>query len=100
MKTTGNKLRGAKASIILLDEVWELSEKDKLLNMLKSFNIGFKIYTDKCFISDKALKAGATESICIRDNVDIAFDKNGKVVGSYTDSINSYVSRKKAKNGR
>lgn len=95
--TLDKKLRGGTSKLVSLGDAWNLSEKDTLIGILKKLNIGFKVYKDKQFIADEAIKAGATESICIRDNVDIAFDKNGKVLGSYTNGIKSYVARKKKK---
>lgn len=71
-----------------------MTEKEKIVSMLNEFNIEYHTYTDAEYIASEALEQGAVETICVRDNVDVAFDKDGKVVGSYTTSAGSYVSRK------
>jgi hypothetical protein len=71
------------------------TELQKLLSFLKKTGVFFSTWQESEFIDDGALKAGAVVSVSIRDSVHLSFDKKGKLVGSSTDSVNSFKKRKK-----
>lgn len=66
----------------------------KLLAFLAQTSTEYEVYAHKKFIDDSAIEDGAVISIGVRDNLNFEFDKNGRLVGTSTNSINSYVRRK------
>jgi hypothetical protein len=71
-----------------------MSELQKFLDMIVFCDIKYTVYYDKKYMCDKAIRYGAVRCICIRDNVDIYFDVNGKFIGSATNSKDSFIKRK------
>lgn len=65
------------------------SDKTNLIELFNKMGVEFKEYTDSEFIYTKAVDLGATSSLSVC-NTDFNFDKNGKFVGTNTDSINSF----------
>lgn len=70
-----------------------MNELDEFKNLLERFGIPFTEFHDEEFIMEAAVNNGAVRTVCIRDEVDIAFDMKGAFVGSYTHSSGSYKSR-------
>lgn len=70
-------------------------ELTKYLNKTK---VEYKVFTIKEngaeFLCDRAVKKGATYCISIRNNVDFYFNDRGTLVGTATESINSFRGRK------
>jgi hypothetical protein len=64
--------------------------KTKLLNFLNMTGTHYSIYTEDKYMIDEAVKLGAVISICVRGRVDFYFDKKGKILGTSTDSIDSW----------
>lgn len=67
------------------------------VKLLKKLGIEYTRFEDPRYIHEDAVKAGCKVSICIRDVTDIHFDKNGRCIGSSTDSIGSFKPRPKRK---
>jgi hypothetical protein len=61
--------------------------------MLERFGVEYKVINEPEFIMDEAKEHGAIESVCVRNHMDFAFDKNEKCVGHYTINAKSWVKR-------
>lgn len=70
-----------------------MKEFRHVMAMLNQLNMEFKTFKSKKFIAEEAINAGAKYTVNVRGVLDICFDINGKVVGHYTDSANSFVKR-------
>lgn len=71
------------------------NDKELLISTLVALGVEFQTYTDRQFICTDALKKGAVSSIDIRGHVDFNFDKHGKLLGTSTQSVHSFVKSKK-----
>lgn len=67
-----------------------MTDKDEVMNFIKKFNLSSQVYTDREFIEESAVKLGAVETICVRGELDFAFDAKGKCLGTYTTSASSW----------
>jgi len=66
----------------------------KLLTFLVETNTQYIVYTEKECIDDEAVKNDAVLCICVRDQVNFNFNSQGILLGTSTDSRNSYIKRK------
>jgi len=71
-----------------------MNELTMLTMFLASTGVQHTMFTDKQFIDEESVNAGAVISVSIRDSAHLNFDINGKLVGSSTDSAKSYKKRK------
>lgn len=71
------------------------SEKSQLIQTLKSMGVPYKIYTSRLFIHEVALSFGAKSTVCVRDSLDFAFNSKGKLIGTFTLNVGSFLFRKK-----
>lgn len=61
-----------------------------LLRFLVKTNTQYKAYTDPQYIDDESVNEGCVLSICVRSAVNFNFNKNGRLLGTSTDSAKSY----------
>lgn len=71
-----------------------MSELEQLLSLLDKLGVEYKRHSDLDFLMENAINLGAVETVCLRGEVDIAFDTAGKSVGNYTNSSGSWRERK------
>lgn len=67
-----------------------MTDKEKLISLLLNFNMEYQVFNEEEYIMTNAIELGAVETICIRGEVEVAFDAKGKQVGSYTNSSGSW----------
>lgn len=70
------------------------NDRDRLIDFIKYFNLPYDHYNEKEYICSTAIHFGAVETISIRQVLDLAFDKNGKYVGTFTERADSFVNNK------
>jgi hypothetical protein len=73
----------------------KLSDYGLLIHTLDKLGIPYTEYTDKQFIDDESVKAGAILCVSIRDSVHVNFNKEYDCISTATDSAKSTVMRGK-----
>lgn len=72
----------------------KMSDFKKVKSFLKTMSIEFLVFsikTSKDCIMDEALKAGAVKTISVRRQVDLAFNAEGGLIGTFTDAAKSWI---------
>jgi hypothetical protein len=72
-----------------------MNDLASLLIFLSSTNTVYSTFTESKFLDDEAVKLGAILCISVRDAVNFNFDKNGRLIGTSTDSIKSFRKRER-----
>ena len=67
-----------------------MNEIVTLIKFLVDGCVPYSVYTDEECIDPESVKMGAVICISIRDRVHLNFNSKGQLIGSSTDSQNSY----------
>lgn len=74
----------------------QASEEIALTRLLDCWGVKYSVFAEQNFMAEIALKLGATNCICVRNEIDFYF-KSGRYIGSSTQNAKSWVKRKKAR---